>query len=60
LKVLVDMTHAEIRALEDARANMAWSTESYDGRTHYADVLKALTPAFLILLVATGLLLALL
>ncbi|GLQ08389.1 hypothetical protein GCM10007913_03210 [Devosia yakushimensis] len=54
------MTHAEIRALEDAsRANLAWSTESYDGQTHYADVLKALTPAFLILLVATGLLLAL-
>lgn len=55
------MTHAEIRALEHTgRANAAWSTQSYDGQTHYADVLKALTPAFLILLVATGLLLALL
>ena len=55
------MTHAEIRALENtSRANMAWSAESYDGQTHYGDVFKALTPAFIILLVATGLLLALL
>ncbi|KFC62531.1 hypothetical protein FF80_03626 [Devosia sp. LC5] len=53
------MTHAEIKEIEDARASMAWSSESYDGRTHYADILKALTPAFLILLAATGLLLAL-
>lgn len=44
------MTHMEIKALEDAgRTSMMWSTEGYDGQTHYADVLKALAPALLIL-----------
>jgi len=55
------MTHMEIKALEDAgRNSMAWSTEGYDGQTHYADVLKALTPAFLILAAVAGLMLAIL
>ena len=44
------MTHMEIKALEDAgRSSMAWSTEGYDGQTHYADVAKALAPALFIL-----------
>ena len=55
------MTQVEIKALEDAgRMSMAWSAEGYDGQTHYLDVLKALTPAFLILTAAAGLMLAIL
>lgn len=54
------MTNMEIKALEAAgRTTMVW-TEGYDGQTHYADVLKALTPAVLILIIAAGLLVALL
>lgn len=41
------------------RAAVARS-QAFDGRTHYAEVLIALTPAFLILLAATGLMLAIL
>ncbi|MEO8685454.1 MAG: hypothetical protein ABI414_11515 [Devosia sp.] len=44
------MTHMEIKAIEDAgRGSMGWSTEGYDGQTHYADVFKALAPALFIL-----------
>lgn len=54
------MTNIDIKALENAgRSTMAWA-EGYDGETHYADVLRALAPAFLILLTATGLMLAIL
>jgi energy-coupling factor transporter transmembrane protein EcfT len=42
------------------RAAVARSAQAYDGRTHYAQVLIALTPAFLILLAATFLMLAIL
>jgi hypothetical protein len=52
------MTHMEIKALEHAgRTSMAW-TEGYDGESHYGDVLKALTPALFILVVAAALMLA--
>ena len=55
------MTHMEIKAIEDAaRSSMVWSTEGYDGQTHYGDVFRALTPALLILAAATALMLALL
>jgi len=54
------MTNFEFKALENAsRTAMVWS-EGYDGQTHYGDVLKALTPAFLILATAAGLMLAIL
>ncbi|MGK2227743.1 MAG: hypothetical protein ACI9GK_001567 [Devosia sp.] len=54
------MTNIEFKALENAsRTAMVWS-EGYDGQTHYGDVLKALTPAFLILATAAGLMLAIL
>ena len=42
-----------------ARQSRVW-TEGYDGETHYAEVLKALAPAFLILCAAALLMLALL
>ena len=55
------MTHMEIKALEDAgRTSMAWSTEGYDGQTHYAEVFKALAPALFILATAAILMLAIL
>ena len=55
------MTHMEIKAIEDAgRSSMAWSTEGYDGQTHYADVFKALAPALFILGAAAALMLAIL
>lgn len=55
------MTHLEIKAIEDAgRSSMAWSTEGYDGQTHYADVARALAPALLILAAAVALMLAIL
>jgi hypothetical protein len=55
------MTHMEIKALEDAgRTPTTWSAEGYDGQTHYADVLKALAPAFFILAAAATLLVAIL
>jgi hypothetical protein len=55
------MTHMEIKAIEDAgRSSMVWSTEGYDGQTHYADVLKALSPALFILGAAAALMLAIL
>ncbi|MEO5806355.1 hypothetical protein [Devosia sp.] len=55
------MSQAEIRALEDAgRTAMAWSTDGYDGRTHYGDVLKAVLPATILLAIATVLLLTIL
>lgn len=55
------MTHAEIKAIEDAgRSTMVWSSDSYDGASHFGDVAKALIPALFILAAATALLLALL
>lgn len=55
------MSNAEIRAFEDAgRMSMVWSPEGYDGKTHYADVLKALLPATVLLAIATALLLTML
>jgi hypothetical protein len=52
------MTNIEIKALENAsRTAMVWA-EGYDGQTHYSDVLKALAPAFFILVTAAGLMLA--
>ena len=54
------MTNIDIKALEHAgRTAMVW-TEGYDGQTHYADVLKALAPAFFILATIVGLMLAIL
>ena len=54
------MTHMEIKALENAGRTSAVWTESYDGTTHYGDVLKALAPALVIMIVAATLLFALL
>lgn len=55
------MTHMEIKALENvSRSSLAWSTEGYDGQTHYGAVLKALAPALFILAAITGLMLFLL
>jgi len=55
------MTHMEIKALEDAgRTSMVWSTEGYDGETHYADVFRALAPALFILAAAAVLMLVIL
>lgn len=54
------MTSLQIKALESgSHAAVVW-TEGYDGQTHYADVLKALTPALVILTITAGLLVALL
>ena len=54
------MTNMEIKALENAsRSATAW-TEGYDGQTHYADVLRALAPATVILAMAAALLVAIL
>lgn len=54
------MNHSNIKALGNSgRTNAVW-TEGYDGETHYADVLRALTPAAFILIVAATLLLAVL
>ena len=39
---------------------LAWTPEAYDGETHYADLLKALSPALFILAVAAALMLAIL
>ncbi len=54
------MTHAEISAIEHAgRTSMgAWIPEGYDGQTHYGYVLKAMTPALGILVIAAAVLLA--
>ncbi|HTM79013.1 MAG TPA: hypothetical protein VL133_15485 [Devosia sp.] len=55
------MTHVEIKAIQDAgRTTMAWSTEGYDGQTHYGDVFKALAPALFILAAAAALMLIML
>jgi hypothetical protein len=54
------MTRMEIKALENAaRTSTAWA-EAYDGETHYAEVARALAPAFFILAAATTLMLAIL
>jgi hypothetical protein len=54
------MTNIDIKALENAgRTAMVW-TEGYDGETHYSNVLRALAPAFFILAIAAGLMLAIL
>jgi hypothetical protein len=54
------MTSTEIRALENAgRTAMVWSDDQI-GQVHYGNVLKALTPALLILTIAAGLLVAML
>lgn len=54
------MTNIQFKAIEQAsRSAMVW-TEGYDGQTHYGDVLKALAPAFFILVAAAGLMLAML
>ena len=54
------MTNIDIKALENAgRTAMVW-TEGHDGETHYSNVLRALAPAFFILVTAAGLMLAIL
>ncbi|SFC35728.1 hypothetical protein [Devosia psychrophila] len=54
------MSTMEIKALENAgRDTMVW-TEGYDEETHYSTMFKALAPAFLILTIVAGLLLAVL
>ena len=54
------MTNTDIKALENAgRTAMVW-TAGYDGETHYSNVLRALAPAFFILIIAAGLMLAIL
>jgi len=54
------MTSMETRALENAgRTAMVWSDDQI-GQVHYASVLKALAPALLILIIAAGLLVAML
>ncbi|MGV3490312.1 MAG: hypothetical protein ACO1OG_03235 [Devosia sp.] len=51
------MTNHEIATLEHAgRSALAWTPESYDGRTHYGSVLAAIIPAVGILVVAASLL----
>ena len=59
-KAEAGMTHMEIKALENAGRSATVWTEGYDGATHYADVFRALTPALLILVTATVLMLAIL
>ncbi len=55
------MSLIEIANLEHAsRSTTVWAPEGYDGRTHYADVLRAVVPALGILAVAATLLLAIL
>ncbi len=54
------MTSMDIKASETAHDTRVLWTEGYDGRTHYANVLKALTPALFILVAATALLVAVL
>lgn len=55
------MSQTEINALEHAgRTAMVWSSDGYDGRTHYGDVIKALVPAMILLSIATALLLTIL
>jgi hypothetical protein len=55
------MSSADIANLEHAsRAALAWVPEGYDGRTHYAPVVAAITAAVGILAVATTLLLSIL
>lgn len=54
------MTSMDIKATETPHhTRMVW-TDGYDGRTHYTNVLKALTPALFILVAATALLVAVL
>lgn len=60
LKVEADMTHMEIKALENAGRTATMWTEGYDGETHYADVFKALAPALFILSTVAVLMLAIL
>ena len=54
------MTNMEVRALENANRGALLWTEGYDGRTHHAEVLKALLPALLILAIAAALMVAML
>jgi hypothetical protein len=55
------MTSSEIANLEHAsRAALAWTPEGYDGRTHFAPVVAAMTAAVGILAVAATLLLSIL
>lgn len=52
------MIQMENKAIESAgRGSMVWSTDGYDGQTHYAEVLRALAPALFILIVAAALML---
>ena len=53
------MTNIDFKSLETADRTMVW-TQGYDGQTHYADVLKALAPAFVILAAVAALLVAIL
>ena len=41
-------------------ATQSWSTEGYDGQTHYSDVLVALMPALVVITSAAALMLAIL
>lgn len=50
------MAHSQTAALDDAGRSAAWSPEGYDGETHFGYVLKAMTPAIGILVVAAALL----
>lgn len=51
------MTDTEISTLEHAgRTSIAWVPEGYDGQSHYAGVIAAITPALIIVALAVGLL----
>ena len=54
------MTNSGIKIIEQAGHTATVWTSGYDGRTHYGDVAKALTPAFVILATIAGLMLAIL
>jgi hypothetical protein len=58
-RVEVSVTHMEIKALENTRRTAGW-TEGYDGESHYAEVLRALAPAFFILSAAAALMVVIL
>ncbi len=55
------MNNAHIRTIEDAgRTTAVWSTDVFDTHTHGLDIVRALVPAAVILLVAATLLVTLL
>jgi hypothetical protein len=51
------MTNAKTRTIAARNREAVVWAQSYDGQTHYRDVLKALAPAFFILTAAAALML---